>query len=246
MSQVTEWTPLAPLHDFYDEKIVLILLNQPITPMLKIFKYLWQKAVLKVFVDGAANEVYSHLSKEDFLPDIITGDFDSIRPEVKEHYQQKNVEIVETPDQDETDFTKCLRIVFGKINHVEVERIVVLVGFQGRVDQQFANFNTLFKVRNFGYDKYVPIYVMSNSDLTCLLKTGNNSIEVDSEFRGAHCGLIPLGCVCNSITTTGLKWNLDKAPLEFGHLVSTSNTYAENLVEVQTECPILWCMDLKF
>ncbi|GAB1600357.1 thiamin pyrophosphokinase 1-like [Argonauta hians] len=246
MSRVTEWIPLAPLHEFYDQRIVLILLNQPVTPMIEMFKHLWQKAVLKVFVDGAANEVYNNLSKEDYIPDIITGDFDSIKPEVKEYYQLNGVDVIETPDQNETDFTKCLRIVFGLINHVQVERIIVLVGFQGRVDQQFANFNTLYTFRNLGYDKFVPIYMMSETDLVCLLRTGKNRIEVASEIRDGNCGLIPLGQPCTNITTRGLKWNLDKATLEFGQLISTSNTYKENHVEVQTDSPILWHMGIKY
>lgn len=30
------------------------------------------------------------------------------------------MEIIPTPDQDETDFTKCLRIVYEKMDHSEV------------------------------------------------------------------------------------------------------------------------------
>ena len=40
------------------------------------------------------------------LPHVICGDFDSVRPEILNHFESLNVNVIHTPDQDETDLTK--------------------------------------------------------------------------------------------------------------------------------------------
>lgn len=42
------------------------------------------------------------------LPDFISGDFDSVEPQLLEYYAKRNVKICPTPDQSQTDFTKAL------------------------------------------------------------------------------------------------------------------------------------------
>ena len=68
---------------------------------------MWEKARFRLLVDGGANQVADSLGT-DLLPDLITGDLDSIRPEVRRAYADRGVPVVETPDQDRTDFTKAL------------------------------------------------------------------------------------------------------------------------------------------
>lgn len=45
------------------------------------------------------------------LPDIISGDFDSVKPELLKLYDKLGVKIIPTPCQNETDFTKALAVM---------------------------------------------------------------------------------------------------------------------------------------
>ncbi|XP_032556032.1 thiamin pyrophosphokinase 1 isoform X7 [Chiroxiphia lanceolata] len=210
------FTPLECLLPAGNLKFCLLILNQPLNK--GHFHCLWSKgayvtsaacewehwqvracaAALRACADGGANRLY-HItegSQESFLPDYISGDFDSIQPEVKEFYKVKGCELIETMDQDLTDFTKCLQILQKKIEKK---------GLQGK-----------------------------------------HKLRVDTGLEGTWCGLIPVGNSCESVTTTGLKWNLTNQVLKFGTLVSTSNTYdGSGIVTIETDKPLLWTMAIK-
>ena len=121
-----------------------------------LFSHLWDEASVRVCADGAANRLHDALSVErraalraacippaerrsNQLPDVITGDLDSIRPEVLEFYEQIGVPVVREPEQDSHDFEKCLRWLQAKHEaaaHEEAYSVVAFGAFGGRLDQQ--------------------------------------------------------------------------------------------------------------
>lgn len=220
-----------------DEKnIALIKLNTPFGDDQKIFSILWKKAQVRAVIDGAINELFNcpDLARDQFMPDFISGDFDSAKPEVLEYYRKKGVEIIPTPDQNETDYTKAVRIVCDKLkeNQMKVACICTHVSFDGRFDHILANLNTLFTATEL---TETPLYLICGQSLSFLIQKGSNIVKTASPWRDVWCGLVPIGEPCHSVTTTGLKYNLDHQCLKFGKLISTSNSFLDDTVTIETD-----------
>lgn len=99
-------------------RTALILLNSPLPPR-PLFAKLWKTATLRFCADGGANRLYDRFvggrdlsslkgeaNEEDWLPDLILGDLDSLREDVRAYYEQKGVAVEQDPDEYSTDLGK--------------------------------------------------------------------------------------------------------------------------------------------
>lgn len=238
-----------PLEAFYTsgENIALVILNQQITKQNEMhLKRLWKNASVKLCVDGGANQLYNwafdNNCLQDFKPDYICGDLDSVEPKVQGYFQNKGTKCVRLADQDMTDFTKTLRFLVncvssrnldqslideiknGPIEYCQVDKIYCFCEFTGRLDHALANLNTL-------YDdslSKVDTFIVSSESITFLLKKGLNLVYIDENLCcNKYCGLFPLA-ESATVSTFGLKWNLNKQSLKFGSFVSSSNEFYSN------------------
>jgi len=184
------------------------------------------------------------LCMPELRPDLIIGDLDSIRPDVRQFYSSLGVEVVDlAEDQDSTDLMKALRWLTGA-GHVlpATTQVIILGGLGGRLDHTMGNLNALYQ-----YGGVVPggISLVSEHSAAILLQPGLSHILVNRAVEGPGCGLIPLGAPVECCTTRGLQWDLSDAPMQFGGMVSTSNAFTSPVIAIHTDAPLLWTTNLK-
>nr|XP_023013653.1 thiamin pyrophosphokinase 1 isoform X2 [Leptinotarsa decemlineata] len=214
------WSPFKELMDeIKEESYGILILNSPINFNFdpEFVLRLWNQARVKITVDGGTEKWIQWLASYKFdsdkvpLPDLITGDMDSVPKDVLNKFRGTSTEIIITPNQDETDYVKALREMrkYCTRQNVNVETVYVIADTCGRFDQIIANINALYKSRNI-LEK-VKLFQLASTSLTWLLCEGHHEINIPLSLRSNRewCSLIPIGFPCN-VTTTGLQWNLGK------------------------------------
>ncbi|KAI0264488.1 thiamine pyrophosphokinase Thi80 [Gloeopeniophorella convolvens] len=248
-------------------RIALIILNQPFSrPLLR---RLWQNSDWHCCADGGANRLYDTLDTsdrptgwlgriatwltrprrmevDDYLPDLIKGDLDSLRDDVRRFYKTRDVSIVRDRDEYSTDLMKCVESLQEKEKADGVENpydIVLLGGLSGRLDQTVHTLSYLHKIRKSGR----RIFAVTDDNVGWVLDEGKHAISIDHTLLGQTCGLLPVGVDSTVLTTTGLKWNLTNAVSGFGGQISTSNHLVpgEDTVYIETSRPIWWVVELR-
>ncbi|KAL4941926.1 thiamine pyrophosphokinase [Aspergillus oleicola] len=198
-----EWDPTQFFRedeDIQPHPFALVVLNQPINEVA--LGVLRKHAQLTVCADGGANRFFdyakSHGEESVDLPTAIIGDLDSINPEVRSHYADLGVTIIQDKDEYSTDFTKSLRF----IQQIKGDGLSILVlgGLGGRVDQAFSQIHHLYLIseerkksqtqnesqgeaENKGGGKKGNLYLISEESITFILSPGVNTIHTPRTNR---------------------------------------------------------------
>ncbi|EDR08454.1 thiamine pyrophosphokinase Thi80 [Laccaria bicolor S238N-H82] len=224
----------------------LIILNQPFSAAL--FHRVWLSCEWRCCADGGANRLYDLFEGDElrshYLPHLIKGDLDSIRPDVQEYYRSHGVPIIQDNDQDSTDLMKCLSAIHDKeqAGASEQLKVILLGGLAGRLDQTIHLLSYLHKLRK----TRKSVVAVTDDNVGWVLDSGEHFIEIDHDVLGQTCGLLPVGINSTKLSTTGLRWNLTDQVSSFDGLISTSNHLlpGEN-VWIKTSEPIWWTVELK-
>ncbi|WVR09545.1 thiamine pyrophosphokinase [Kwoniella sp. DSM 27419] len=214
------WTCDELLRGQSSKPYALIIVNQPIRSDL--LHNSWKAASKRICADGGANRLYEADKEKIYLPDLIKGDLDSIRPEVQAYYQDQGVLVVEDKDEYSTDLMKCI---------AEVPRdhaVVLLGGLSGRVDQ--------------------TVHTMSILHKTDREMFGKHEITIDHDRMGQTCGILPVGVDSSRVKTKGLKWDfVSEWDTSLQGDLSTSNHLQpdQRIVTIETSRPVLWTVEIR-
>ncbi|KAA1086581.1 hypothetical protein PGT21_004167 [Puccinia graminis f. sp. tritici] len=259
-------------------KTYLIILNTPIKIARnghpnQVFEDLWKLSDYRICADGGANRLHDYCSalgeaRKMLIPDYIKGDLDSIRPEVKQFYEHSGSQITRDPDQDSTDFGKCLALIEGLerqsdsndyYNH-STGLLLIHGGLTGRLDQTIHTLHTLLArlcpspTSSSNLSQGVPETWVVDTDagsMACALEREMKHLLVipPSWRQGPSpltCGILPIGINQATVTTKGLKWNLSQAKTSITGLLSTSNHILPetDAVEVMSDERVIWTIEI--
>ncbi len=161
--------------------------------------------------DGA----YHYLKNFNIQPDIISGDFDSIELE----QFPNTIEIISTPDQNDTDFVKALQLILDKgFRHVDV------FGASGKQQDHFmGNLNAAYRFKN-----QMEITFFDNHSQYFFAK---NKTILEGKM-GQTISLIPFP-TCQNISTKGLEFPLNNEDLSLISRIGTRNKAIDDYVEIE-------------
>lgn len=159
-------------------------------------------------IDGA----YNHFEAENIVPDLITGDFDSI------HTIPSTVEVINTPDQNFTDFDKALLILKER----GFFTIDVYGGSGKEHDHFLGNISTALQWKtklNISFFDDFGKYFFIEESITI------------TNVIGRNISLIPFP-IASEINTEGLLYPIKNGTLTFGKQIGTRNKASTNEIQI--------------
>lgn len=157
-------------------------------------------------IDGA----YNYFEANNIIPDLVTGDFDSI------YNIPTTIEVIKTPNQEFTDFEKALQILkFRGFSNIDV------YGGSGKEHDHFlGNISTALQWKEglfiSFYDDFGKYFFIEGSIML-------------TDVKGRNISLIPVP-TANGISTKGLLYPLNNETLTFGERIGTRNKASDENV----------------
>jgi len=158
---------------------------------------------------------YEHLLKIGKKPDLLVGDFDSLK------ITAECENIIQLPkEKDETDTLFALKKAFLK----KPDEIVIYAGLGNRFDHSYANMCLL--------------YMCAKKNIKATLTDGYNSIFMIKDrisFKNEKektVSIYSFSEKCDGVTLKGFKYPLYDFSLKKGDILGTSNIITENEAEI--------------
>ena len=191
--------------------LVVVALGGP-TPDTPFLRDRIAGASLRIAADAGAQR----LAELGLQPDLLTGDFDSLSEPQREAALRAGAKIVPHPDpQQITDGAAALRLAAQR----GADTIVVLGAHGGaRLDHSLGNLLILFDPAL----RAIPVIAVDGWNEAVPLHTDGQRTVTFSGRTGDYVSVVPISDHTR-LTTHGLRWPLNDAPLECGSSHGLSN-----------------------
>ena len=175
----------------------------------------------------AADSGMDFLYRNEIVPDIIAGDFDSAGSESLSYFQRMNdVQVVRlNPIKDDTDTEFVIR---EAIRRGTTE--ITLLGATGtRLDHVLANVNLL----GIGVEEGVSIQLVDKHNR---IRMTDSCVELNkSEQFGSYVSVLPVKGDAKGVTLEGMKYPLQDADIVCFSSLGVSNEIVENTAKISVK-----------
>lgn len=149
---------------------------------------------------------YKYIEKNGIEPDLLVGDFDSLKIE----HEFKNT-ITLPIKKDETDTLFALKKAF----ELNPENIIIYAGIGSRFDHSYANVCLL----NMCLEKNIDAFVTDGYNRVYLI---DNEMKLKNE-KGNTLSIYSFSEFCEGVTLDGFEYSLENFYLEKYNILGTSN-----------------------
>nr|WP_294670084.1 thiamine diphosphokinase [uncultured Ruminococcus sp.] len=164
-----------------------------------------------------ADSGYSFAKKAGLTPNLIIGDFDSLKEELPQ-----NTEVVKlNTHKDDTDTEHCVMECIRR----GYKDFLLLGSIGGRTDHTFANIATLAFLSEYNYNGIAR----NNGEEIRILKEG--SYEMNNK-KGLIFSVFPYGCESVNVTYKGAEYILNNKTLTYNVSRGISNVFVDDEAEI--------------
>lgn len=164
-----------------------------------------------------ADSGYSFAKKACLTPNLIIGDFDSLKEELPQ-----NTEVVKlNTHKDDTDTEHCVMECIRR----GYKDFLLLGSIGGRTDHTFANIATLAFLSEYNYNGIAR----NNGEEIRILKEG--SYEMNNK-KGLIFSVFPYGCESVNVTYKGAEYMLNNKTLTYNVSRGISNVFVDDEAEI--------------
>lgn len=207
------------------QRALVILDGYPLTK--NYLDFFWEKSNIRICADGS----YYSVNSQGFHPDFVIGDFDSF----SNNPTSAKTKCLKFSEQNTTDTEK----IFLHLMKMPVSFITIIGLLGSRLDHLFWNLNLIKK-----YQKKFEIECFTPTEK---LLISNKKKEKFFLPKGTRISLFPFYQEVKNITSSGLKYELDKEQLSLENFVSISNeTLQPTIVLEWSQGELLIFLEQKF
>ena len=175
--------------------------------------------------------------EQNLIPDLIVGDFDSVREEALRFFEkQEGIEWLRLiPEKDDTDTECAVRqaILRG------YEQIHILGGTGSRLDHMLATVGLL----GIGLEEHVEIFLLDAHNRVRMID--KSFVLLRKEQYGNYISLLPVTPNVTGVTLTGMKYPLSDYTMMCYKSLGVSNEIVEDAAEIQLKEGVLLVVESK-